>query len=127
MKIFLKVRYYKCYNAIELIYATELIFLTLTTAKNVWFAVIVFLIMGLNFKILYAKVVMMLWLNIRDITIITVKNVNYHYIIHNIQSKSEKNSLKIHSFQDNFFSFFCFSICFVFVLVWLIVWTSINL
>ena len=44
-----------------------------------------------NFKMLYAMVIMiwqMLSVSISDITIITIENVDYHCIIHNI-SKSE--------------------------------------
>ena len=56
----------------------------------------------------------MLCLNIRDITIITVKNVEYQCIINNI-SKSEatnlleiavlENNLSFQSIQDSFFYF----------------------
>ena len=59
----------------------------------------------------------MLCLNISDIiTIITVENVDYHCIIHNI-SKSEainlltnyvlQDRLRLKSIQDIFFNFFC--------------------
>ena len=54
MKMFLKIRYYKCCITIELIQAKELILLKVTTVKNVVFAIIGFLIINSNFKILYA-------------------------------------------------------------------------
>ena len=43
---------------------------------NVWFATIGFLIMGSNFKILYAMIAM-LYLNISNIAIITVSTENH--------------------------------------------------
>ena len=71
----------------------------------------------------------MLWLNISDITIITVKNVDYRCIVHNI-SKSKvidllknfglenrgyiqkKYFLKFHSIQDDFVFYLC---CLVYI------------
>ena len=91
---------------------------------------------------------LMLCLNISDIAIITIKNNDYHGIIHKI-SKSEainlfkksvledqgyihshkknygiykKYCLKFQSIQSSFFYFFCL-VC----IKWLIVWTSISL
>ena len=51
-----------------------------------------YLITDLNFKILYAVVVMMLSVNISSIAIITGKNVDYRCNIHNI-SKSKASNL----------------------------------
>ena len=80
----------------------------------------------------------MLCLNISNITIITVKNVDYCCIIHNI-TKSEaidllesvvlekciyKNIVLIFCLVFLFFLFFLF--CLVYI-KWLIVWTSISL
>ena len=63
----------------------ELILLKVTEVKKAaQFAIIGFLIMDSDFKILYA----MSSVNISDIAIITVKNVDYRCIIHKI-SKSE--------------------------------------
>ena len=83
----------------------------------------------------------MLYLNISDIVIITVKNVDYRCIMYNI-SKSEainlsensvledggyiykKNMVLIFSLfkTDFFFNFFC-----LLYIKWLILWTSISL
>ena len=60
MKIFLKIRYYKCCFTKNLIESREIILLKVKTAKKVWFATISFLIMDWNFKIVYAMVVMIL-------------------------------------------------------------------
>ena len=76
---------------IELVYAKELILLKVTTAKNVRFAITGFLIMDLNFKILYAMVAMISQcsvFNISDIAIITIKDVHYRCIIHNSRSEA---------------------------------------
>ena len=83
----------------------------------------------------------MLCLNISDITIITIKNVNYRCIIHSI-SKSEATNLLGNSVLEdrgtykkifilNFILFkmivlfFCF-FCLVYI-KWLILWTCISL
>ena len=94
MKIFLKIRYYKCCFTKSLIEPREMILLKVATAKNVWFATISFLIMDWNFKIAYAMV-FMIWQRkvlIEAILLFTIKNVDYCCIIHNI-SKSEAISL----------------------------------
>ena len=64
----------------------------LAIVKNIWFATISVLIMDSNFKIMYVMAVMIWCLNISDITIVTVKNVDYRCIIYNI-SKYEAISL----------------------------------
>ena len=64
----------------------------LAIVKNIWFATIGVLIMDSNFKIMYVMAVMIWCLNISDITIVTVKNVDYGCIIYNI-SKYEAISL----------------------------------
>ena len=81
MTIFLRIRYYKCYITIELIYKKELILLKVMEIKNACFATTSFLIMDSNFKILYAMVGMILSVNISDVAIITIKNVDYQCII----------------------------------------------
>ena len=80
----------------------------------------------------------MLCLDTSDITIITVNNVDYRCIIHNI-SKSEginllkmlylkivsiykKHCLNFHSNQDSSFTLFC-----LLYIKWLILWTSVSL
>ena len=45
---------------------------------------------------------LMLSVNISDITIITVKNVDYHCIIHNIKSKSKAINLLKSAVHENF-------------------------
>ena len=74
--------------------------LKVTAAKNAWFAIIGVLIMDSNFKIMYAIVVMIWQHNISNIAIITVKNVDYCCIIHNI-SKSEAINLLENSVFEN--------------------------
>ena len=64
----------------------------LAIVKNIWFATIGVLIMDASFKIMYVMAVMIWCLNISDITIVTVKNVDYRCIIYNI-SKYEAISL----------------------------------
>ena len=59
--------------------------------------------MGTNFKILYAIFATMLCLNISDIAIITVKKVDYRYIIHNISKSEAFNLLKNCIFDDDCF------------------------
>ena len=44
--------------------------------------------------------VVMLSVNIRDITIIAVKNVDYHCTIHNISKSDANNLLKNSLFED---------------------------
>ena len=85
----------------------ELILLKVITTTNTWFAIVGFLIRDSNFKILYAMLVMiwhgfkyqdsvyngyhdltMLSVNIKNVAIITVKYVDYRWIICNT-SKSE--------------------------------------
>ena len=68
-------------------------------AKNAWFTTIGFLMMDSNFKIMFVMVVM-LSINIRDITIIAVKNVDYHCTIHNISKSDTNNLLKNSLFED---------------------------
>ena len=78
----------------------------------------------------------MLSFNISDIATITVKNVYYHCIIHNISKSEAINLLKNFVFEDrgyisknavlNFNSFYAVSFyffCFVYV-KWLTLWTS---
>ena len=60
MKIFLKIRYYKCCITIKLIQATELILLKVIKVENAWFVTIGFLIIDSNFKIIYA-IIVMIW------------------------------------------------------------------
>ena len=66
-----------------------------TTAENVWFAIIGFLIMDSNLKILYAMV-LMIWqcVNISGIAVITFENVEYRPIIHNIIKSAANNLIK---------------------------------
>ena len=93
IKVFLKIRYFKSFITIELVWEKELILLKVSTAKNVWFATIGFSITDSNLKILYTMVAItwqcqVLMQVILHIAIITAKNVDYCCIIHNI-SKSE--------------------------------------
>ena len=79
--------------AMELIQVKDFIWLKVTTAKNAWIVTISFLIMDSNFSILYVMfVTTCLYLNISDISIITVKDVDYCCIIRN-NSKSEAINL----------------------------------
>ena len=76
----------------------ELILLKVIKVENAWFVTIVFLIMDLNFKIVYV----MIWqccLYISDIANITVKN-DYCYIMYSID-KSEAIHLLKNSFLEN--------------------------
>ena len=76
--------------------------LKVTTVKNVWFATLGFLIMDSNFKIIYAKVVL-IWqfcVYMSDITIITAKNVDYRCVIHNISESEAISLLKNSVLQD---------------------------
>ena len=59
---------------IELILVKKLMLLKVITVKNVWFATISFLIMGFQDYVC----------NLSDVAIITVKNVNYCCVIHEI-------------------------------------------
>ena len=81
-----------------------------SNSKNVGFFIIVFLIMDSNYLCNGCHVLTMLCLRISDITFVTIKNIDYRCVIHNI-SKSEatnlfKNSaikkycLKFQSIQD---------------------------
>ena len=58
IKIFLKIRYYKCCIAIELIQKKEMILLKVIDVKNVWFVTIGFSVMDSSLKIMYAMVAM---------------------------------------------------------------------
>ena len=58
MKIFLKIRNYKCYITIELIQAKELILPKVTKVNNVGFSIVGFLVMDSNFKIMHVMAVM---------------------------------------------------------------------
>ena len=85
------------YNSIDKV--KELILLKVIKVKNAWFATTSFLIMDSDFKILYAMVVMisqwtMLCLSISDIAIITIKNIDYCDIIHNISKFEAINLLE---------------------------------
>ena len=76
--------------------------LKVTTVKNVWFVTLGFLIMDSNFKIIYAKVVL-IWqfcFYMSDITIITAKNVDYRCVIHNISESETISLLKNSVLQD---------------------------
>ena len=52
------------------------------------------------FKILYGMVLMILSVNISDTAIITIKNVDYCCIIHNISKSEAINSLKNSVHED---------------------------
>ena len=56
--------------------------------------------MDSDFKILYAMVAMMLSVNISDIAIITIKNLDYRFIIHSISKSEAINVLKISVLED---------------------------
>ena len=99
-KIFLEIRYHKCCNMIQLISEKELILLKLTTANNVWFAIISFLIVDLNFKILHARLSWHSNVNISDIAIITIKNVDYCCIIYYISKSETINLLKSSAIEN---------------------------
>ena len=60
----------------------------------------VFLIMGSNFKLLYAMVAMMLSVNISDFAIVTVKDVDHRCIIHNISKSEAINLLENYLLED---------------------------
>ena len=77
---------YKCCIMIELISVKELILQKVITVKKVLSANHGFLIIGLNFKILFVLLVVISRFDIIDI--ITVKDIDYCCIIHDI-SKSE--------------------------------------
>ena len=77
---------YKCCIMIELISVKELILQKVITVRKVLSANRGFLIIGLNFKILFVLLVVISWFDIIDI--ITVKDIDYCCIIHDI-SKSE--------------------------------------
>ena len=83
-------------------------------------------------------VVIIVCLNITDITIITVKNADYRCVIHSISKYEAINLLKnsvlgdrgyIYKYCPNFQfikdSFFCL-FCLIYI-KWLTVWTSISL
>ena len=81
----------------------------------------------------------MLWLNITNTTIITVKNVDYRCVIDSISKYEAINLLKIQLleiesvyknialifslFETNYFFYF---FCLIYI-KWLIAWTSISL
>ena len=91
--------------------------------------------MDSNFKIMFAMVVM-LSVNIRDITIIAVKNVDYHCTIHNISKSDANNLLKNSLFEDrgyikkiivlNVSQFFLYFFCLVYI-KWLIIHLCITI
>ena len=83
MKIFLKIRYYKCCITIELIYAKESILQKVCNSEC----------NGCHDST-------MVYINISDIAVITVKNADYHCIIHNI-TKSEAINLLENSVLEN--------------------------
>ena len=66
--------------------------LKVTTAKNKWFVTIGFLIMLCELE--GCNDLTMLWVNISDIAIITVKDVGYCCIINNISKSEVINLLK---------------------------------
>ena len=71
--------------------------------KNIWFVAISILIMGLNFKYLLAMVVnelLMLCLNNSNITIINVKDIDYHCVICNISTPGAINFLQSSMLDD---------------------------
>ena len=71
--------------------------------KNIWFVAISILIMGLNFKYLLAMVVnelLMLCLNNSNITIINVKDIDYHCAICNISTPGAINFLQSSMLDD---------------------------
>ena len=71
--------------------------------KNIWFVAISILIMGLNFKYLFAMVVnelLMLCLNNSNITIINVKDIDYHCVICNISTPGAINFLQSSMLDD---------------------------
>ena len=82
------------YNRIDI---TEKIDPTKSNKSNV---TTVFLIMGSNFKLLYAMVAMMLSVNISDIAIVTVKDVDHRCIIHNISKSEAINLLENYLLED---------------------------
>ena len=79
-----------------------MILLKVTRATNVWFVTIGFLIIGLHFENFVRNGchdLTMLCLNLSDVAIITVKNVGYCCIIHDI-SKPEAIHLLENSVID---------------------------
>ena len=83
----------------ELIKTKELILLKVKTAKNVWFATIVFLIMDLNFNMICCHAIVVV-VNINDIAIITFKSVDCRFAICNV-SKSEATHLLKNCILEN--------------------------
>ena len=65
-------------------------------SMNVWFVTTDFLIIGSNFKILYVMVAMIC----HDLTIITVKDVDYCCIINDISKSEAINLLKNFVLED---------------------------
>ena len=80
------------------------------------FVTISFLIMGSNFKIMFVMVAMTVFcLNTSDIAIITVKNVDYRYIIHDINKSEAINLLENSVLEDH--GYICKKYCQTFALV----------
>ena len=74
----------------DLIYVKKVMLLKVIATKNIWFVAISFSIMGLNLKIVSVMVVIIwkLSLNFSVTAIITVKNIDYYCVTHDI-SKPE--------------------------------------
>ena len=89
---------------IELTYAKELILPKVTAANNAWFVIIPFLIMNLwksqDSVCNNCHHLTMLCLNVSDMTITTVKIVDYRCIIHNISKSEAINLLKNYILED---------------------------
>ena len=69
-----------------------MILLKVTTAKNLWFALLAFWWWNQTSRCNGCYVLIMMFVNISDIVIIAINNVDYCCIIHNI-SKSEAINL----------------------------------
>ena len=64
------------------------------TAKNAWFLTTGILIMSLNFKNLFVTWFLILFLTLSDIAIITVKGMDYHWVIFDISKSDAVGLLK---------------------------------
>ena len=122
----------------------ELIVPKVIKVKNTLFATIAFLNQGFKFQGYVCNGchdLTMLCLNISNITNITVKNVDYRYIIHNISKSQAINLLKNYVLEDRGYKykkyclkfqstegifFFFFNFFALLYIKWLIVWISLS-
>ena len=102
--------------------------LKVMTVNNVWFANIGFLMMGLNFKIIFMMVVMIsrCCLIVSDIVITTVKAVDYRCIIHDISKFEAIRFLENYILDDRGHIYNIYNVMYIYIYIYIYIYKCIS-